>query len=70
MHLVRRAWHPEKKGETMREDVKKLWPEIDWIKDEELREKVTQVWIAALEQSVLTPEGDHLMANFMRQEAP
>ena len=40
----------------MRDDVIKLWPEIEWIQDPDLREKVTQVWVAALEQSPLTPE--------------
>jgi len=39
----------------MRDDVIKLWPEIAWIKDPDLREKVTRVWISALEQSVLKP---------------
>jgi len=34
----------------------KLWPEVDWIKDEELREKTLQVWEYALEQSPLTPQ--------------
>jgi hypothetical protein len=40
----------------MRDKVEKLWPEIAWIQDADLKEKVTQVWIAALEQSVLTAE--------------
>lgn len=31
-----------------------LWPEINWIEDRDLREKVTKVWEAALERSVLT----------------
>ncbi len=39
----------------MKESVKKLWPELEWIKDENLKEKVTQCWIYALEKSVLTP---------------
>jgi putative nucleotidyltransferase with HDIG domain len=33
-----------------------LWPELDWIKDAGLREKVTKTWALALERSVLTPE--------------
>jgi putative nucleotidyltransferase with HDIG domain len=40
----------------MRDKVKRLWPEIDWIEESDLREKVTQVWIAALEQSPLEAE--------------
>ena len=31
-----------------------LWPEIAWIKDDGLREKVTKTWEAALQRSVLT----------------
>jgi len=39
----------------MREAVEKLWPEIAWIEDPELREQVTQAWIKALERSPLEP---------------
>lgn len=37
----------------MRETVKSLWPEIDWIANLQLREQVTQTWIKALERSPL-----------------
>jgi putative nucleotidyltransferase with HDIG domain len=40
----------------MRDDVKKLWPEIAWIQDPELREQVTRCWMLALERSALAPE--------------
>jgi len=40
----------------MREKVKKIWPEIDWIDNEELKEKVTLCWVYAIENSVLEPE--------------
>ncbi len=40
----------------MREKVLKIWPEINWIKNEELKEKVLSCWIYAIENSVLTPE--------------
>jgi putative nucleotidyltransferase with HDIG domain len=40
----------------MRETVKRLWPEIDWIQDPQLREQVTQTWIKALERSPLEPD--------------
>ncbi len=40
----------------MREIVQQLWPEIAWIDNLELRERVTQVWIKALERSPLQPE--------------
>ncbi|KQC09261.1 MAG: phosphohydrolase [Candidatus Cloacimonas sp. SDB] len=37
-------------------DILKLWPEIEWIKDEDLREKVKKTWEEALKRSVLTSE--------------
>lgn len=40
----------------MREKILKIWPEIEWIKDKELKEKVIQCWVYAIENSVLTPE--------------
>lgn len=40
----------------MIDKAKKLWPELEWIKDEDLREKTTKTWALALERSVLTPE--------------
>jgi len=40
----------------MSEAVKRLWPEIDWIQDESLREAVTRTWARAFELSPLTPE--------------
>jgi len=40
----------------MREAVMRLWPEIEWIGDADLRERVARTWEAALERSPLTPE--------------
>lgn len=40
----------------MLEEAKKLWPELEWIKDEDLKQKTANVWALALERSVLTPE--------------
>lgn len=40
----------------MNENVKKLWPELDWIKDVSLREKVANTWQLALERSVLSAD--------------
>ena len=40
----------------MTETVKKLWPELEWIKDPSLREKTAKTWELALEKSVLKPE--------------
>jgi putative nucleotidyltransferase with HDIG domain len=39
----------------MTERVKKLWPELDWIKDPTLREKTAKTWELALKKSVLKP---------------
>lgn len=38
---------------------KKLWPELEWIQDEKLREQTTQTWQLALDKSVLTVEDLH-----------
>lgn len=40
----------------MKDKVLEIWPEINWIKDEDLREKTLQCWVYAIENSVLTPE--------------
>jgi putative nucleotidyltransferase with HDIG domain len=38
------------------EDVKSLWPELDWIIDDELREKTAKTWQLALERSILSAD--------------
>lgn len=40
----------------MREEIKKLWPELEWIKDESLREKTAMTWEKALQKSILTAD--------------
>ncbi len=40
----------------MRETVERLWPEIAWIEDPKLRERVTSTWMKALERSPLQPD--------------
>jgi putative nucleotidyltransferase with HDIG domain len=40
----------------MRESVEKLWPELSWIEDSDLRVQVTRTWEKALEESPLTPD--------------
>jgi putative nucleotidyltransferase with HDIG domain len=40
----------------MRENVLKIWPEINWIQNKELREETLDCWIYAIENSVLSPE--------------
>lgn len=37
-------------------DIKELWPELEWIEDENLREKTAKTWLLALERSVLSGE--------------
>ena len=37
--------------QSMREAVAGLWPELEWIKDPELRAKVAKTWELALDQS-------------------
>jgi putative nucleotidyltransferase with HDIG domain len=39
----------------MREAVERLWPELEWIADADLREKTTRTWEMALERSPLPP---------------
>ncbi|MDT8436826.1 MAG: HDIG domain-containing protein [Gemmatimonadota bacterium] len=39
----------------MREHVERLWPELSWIEDADLRERVTRTWERALELSPLEP---------------
>ncbi|MDX9725173.1 MAG: HDIG domain-containing protein [Bacteroidales bacterium] len=60
----------------MNDSVKNLWPELDWIKDQILREKTAKTWELALSRSVLKPDdleripftllcGPGLKVNFM-----
>lgn len=40
----------------MNQTIFKLWPEIQWISDPDLREKTARTWEMALKRSVLTAE--------------
>ncbi len=40
----------------MKDEVLKIWPEIEWIKDPELKEKTLNAWVWAIENSVLSAE--------------
>jgi putative nucleotidyltransferase with HDIG domain len=40
----------------MKDKVLKIWPEIDWIKNKDLREKVLDCWVYAIKNSVLSIE--------------
>lgn len=42
--------------DNMRAKIIRIWPEIQWIQDQELREKVIDAWAYAIENSVLTVE--------------
>ncbi|UCC89656.1 MAG: HDIG domain-containing protein [Anaerolineales bacterium] len=38
------------------DDLKELWPELDWIESDDLRQRTAKTWQTALERSVLTAE--------------
>ena len=40
----------------MRDKVLKIWPEINWIQNKELREKTLNCWVYAIENSILSAE--------------
>jgi hypothetical protein len=40
----------------MQDAVNRLWPELQWINDPELRKKVAQTWVRAFRLSPLTPD--------------
>ncbi len=40
----------------MKDKVLEIWPEINWIKDEELKGKVIDCWVYAIENSVLSAD--------------
>jgi putative nucleotidyltransferase with HDIG domain len=40
----------------MKEELKALWPELEWIRDPELKEKTAVTWETALGRSVLTAD--------------
>jgi putative nucleotidyltransferase with HDIG domain len=42
--------------EKIKVEVLTLWPELEWIGNEDLRIKTARVWEKALEKSVLTPD--------------
>lgn len=39
----------------LRDEVKRVWPELEWITDGDLRTKVTDCWVRAFELSPLEP---------------
>lgn len=41
---------------TLRKQVQQLWPELEWIRDEDLRDRVARCWERAFELSPLKPD--------------
>ena len=39
----------------LRREVERIWPELEWIGDAELRKRTTDCWVRAFELSPLTP---------------
>jgi len=39
----------------MREAVRRLWPELEWIEDPALREQVLETWVRVMQRSPLEP---------------
>jgi len=39
----------------LRDEVRRIWPELEWIVDEELRRRTTDCWVRAFELSPLSP---------------
>lgn len=44
------------RSESLLADVRRLWPELEWIQDATLRDQVTRTWVRAFELSPLSPE--------------
>jgi len=40
----------------MKNEIMELWPELEWIEDDSLREKTARTWEKALEKSVLSAD--------------
>ena len=40
----------------MKKDILELWPELEWIQDEDLKEKTALTWEKAIDRSVLSGE--------------
>ncbi len=43
----------------MHSEAERLWPELEWIKSEDLRRRTTDTWTLALERSRLDPDDLH-----------
>ncbi len=47
---------PDAAATALQNAVRRLWPELEWIRNEGLREKVARTWQRAFELSPLTPD--------------
>lgn len=55
----------------MRQDVRELWPELEWIEDRELRERTARTWELALDQSPLGPQDlQHIPFTLLVKDCP
>jgi putative nucleotidyltransferase with HDIG domain len=55
----------------LREAVRRLWPELEWIQDAELRAKVERCWVRAFELSPLEPADlDHIPFTMLVPNCP
>jgi len=59
------------KADLLSRAVEKLWPELEWITNRDLREKVVATWVRAFELSPLKPEDlDHIPFTLLIQDCP
>jgi putative nucleotidyltransferase with HDIG domain len=47
---------PDAAASTLHDAVRRLWPELEWIQNKDLRERVARTWARAFELSPLTPD--------------
>ena len=47
---------PDAAASTLHDAVRRLWPELDWIQNKDLRERVARPWERAFELSPLAPD--------------
>lgn len=47
---------PDAATGTLHDAVRRLWPELEWIENKDLRDQVTRTWVRAFELSPLAPD--------------